>query len=177
MDTQTVAERGAMPESTLPRIAPIDRCGSIMSTYWEYPASRRYFSVEMRKTMTTTKYIALAALALAALAAALAQVAPPPAPQGSGDSTAGQDWEMVSGHPAGYGYDAGGQWPGAGGGQVDLSEMFLYNKRTGKAYKYFPWCSSGGQEADQGCFFAIQVIDQRAGFQVHVQPTSGGPVR
>ncbi len=123
--------------------------------------------------MTTTKFIALVAVALAALAAAIAQVAPP----GSGDSADRQDWEMVPGHPAGYGYDSGGQYPGAGGGRVVQSEMFLYNKRTGKAYKYFPGCSSGGEEADEGCFFLIQALDGRGGFQVRVEPTSAGSAR
>ena len=91
------------------------------------------------------------------------------------DPSGVQDWELVPGYPAGTG--GGGQ--AIGSGLPVHSRMFLYNKRTGKVYRYFENCTSGGVEEDGGCFYMIRVLDQRNGFQVRVQPTdaSSGSVR
>lgn len=121
--------------------------------------------------MTTSRHQVMAGIlactALAGCALLAAQVS------AQDDSEGGHDWEIVAGHPAGYGYSGGGQWPGSGSGGVVQSQMFLYNKRTGKAYRYFPGCTSGGEAVDEGCFFLIQALDRRVGFQVRVQPTGG----
>ena len=55
-----------------------------------------------------------------------------------------QDWEMVQRNIAGAA--AGGQ--SISSGLLRESDMFLYNKRTGKAYKYFPGCTSGQVQSD-----------------------------
>ncbi len=88
----------------------------------------------------------------------------------SASTTSGQDWEMYSGTIAGAA--AGGASISAG--QTAYGDLFLYNRVSGKAYKYFPSCQTNGADSPEGCFFAIPVVDARAGFQVHVSPTSRG---
>ena len=120
-----------------------------------------------------TRILALAAVAGGALAALLlgqtAGVSPDP------------EWEIVSQHVAGTGGSAGGGQSHAGGssGNPVYGYVFLYSNRSGKVYRYFPGCTSGGVESKEGCFFAIPVIDNRQGFQVTPQPTAdiGGPTR
>jgi len=122
--------------------------------------------------MIITKFFAAttAIVTLVAVGLAVAQITPPPPPPGIPESDDGQDWQMISGHPAGSA--AGGQ--AISRGFVSSSDMYLYNRRTGKAYKYFTGCTAGGVESDEGCFFAIPVLDNRSGFQVHVKPNSVG---
>ena len=88
-------------------------------------------------------------------------------------SPADQDWELVAANAVAWsGSAAGGQYIGGGtnGGWVP-ADMFLYNKRTGKVFKYFTGCSSGGVDSSEGCFFSIPVIDDQAGGGFTVTPT------
>ena len=120
-----------------------------------------------------TRIIATVAVAGGALAALLLgqTVGVPPDPE----------WEIVSQHVAGTGGSAGGGQSLAAGiaGNPVYGYVFLYSNRSGKVYRYFPGCTSGGVESSEGCFFAIPVIDERSGFQVTPQPNVGipGPVR
>ena len=81
------------------------------------------------------------------------------------------DWELVAGTVAG--------WPGSAGSgsmtSVDagwiFGDMFLYNKSTGKAYRYFDDC---GDSAPAGCFGAIPVLEEAdAMLAVTPKPQSG----
>ena len=75
------------------------------------------------------------------------------------------EWEMFSGNIAGYGGAAAGAGTSntfafpqtttvPGGTQV--STVFLYNRRTGKAYRYFSNCDTNGSN---GCMAALGVIE------------------
>ena len=79
-------------------------------------------------------------------------------------SSSGQEWELIAGRVAGY---AGGQ---ALFGGAEQGEMYLYNKRTGKVYKYFAECASGDAEAQGGCFYGLPVLDTRDGFWITPTP-------
>ena len=78
------------------------------------------------------------------------------------------EWEMFSGNIAGYGGAAAGTGTSntfafpqtttvPGGTQV--STVFLYNRRTGKAYRYFSNCDTNGTN---GCMAALGVIELSA---------------
>ena len=78
------------------------------------------------------------------------------------------EWEMFSGNIAGYGGAAAGAGTSntfafpqtttvPGGTQV--STVFLYNRRTGKAYRYFSNCDTNGTN---GCMAALGVIELSA---------------
>ena len=125
----------------------------------------------MKRNMTAGRYQALTGIvAFAALAVAAAL-----ATQGraQGVPETGQDWELVAGNMSDA--SAGGQ--SQFGERAVPGQMYLYNRRTGKVYRYFPFCSSGTDESEQGCFFGIPVLDQRSGFQLRAQPTGTAPPR
>lgn len=112
-----------------------------------------------------TKAKTLVVAALAAVGLLLAQSTPTTA------SADGHDWELVPGSVTG--------WPGSAGSSSTASveagwvfgDMFLYNRSTGKAYRYFDEC---GDSAPAGCFGAIPVLEEAdAMLAVTPKPQSG----
>ena len=98
--------------------------------------------------MTTTKAVILAVVATVAASLLFGQ---------TGSSASGQDWEMFAQRVAGTGGaggSAGAGWPG----ERVYSDVFLYNKRTGKVYMHFGQCTSSGRELDGGCFASLAVF-------------------
>ena len=116
-----------------------------------------------------TKSKTLVVVALAAVGLLVAQ-----SPTTSTTTTASadnHDWELVPGSVAG--------WPGSASSSSTASveagwvfgDMFLYNKSTGKAYRYFDDC---GDSAPAGCFGAIPVLEEAdAMLAVTPKPQSG----
>ena len=81
------------------------------------------------------------------------------------------DWELVPGNVAGWpGSADSGSMATAEAGWV-FGDMFLYNKSTGKAYRYFDNC---GDSYQAGCFGAIPVIEEaNAMLAVTPRPQAG----
>ena len=105
------------------------------------------------------------AVAVGAMSLLVAQVAPPPtppSPMSDGTDNAqsdGQDWELVAATVE--------AWDGAAGGSSNVSleggwvrgDIYLYNKRSGKAYLYLYDCPG----STTGCFGAIPVVEEGDG--------------
>ncbi len=71
-----------------------------------------------------------------------------------GQTTSGSqgspEWKMFSQRVAGF--DGGGLYPGGSG----VGDVFLYNQRTGKAYRFFSNC---GEQGANGCFAVLSVLE------------------
>lgn len=114
--------------------------------------------------MKKSKMLAIA-VAVGAMSLLVAQVAPPPTPpstpsNGGDDAQSdGHDWELVA--------TTVEAWDGAAGGGSNASfeggwvrgDVYLYNKRSGKAYLYLYDCSG----STTGCFGAVPVLEEGDG--------------
>ena len=69
------------------------------------------------------------------------------------ETTTSVEWELVTSDVAGYG--AGGQSISSAG--AAYGRVFLYNKATGKTYRFWPACSDDG--FPNGCFASLPMID------------------
>ena len=109
--------------------------------------------------MKKSRMLAIA-VAVGAMSLLVAQVAPPPTPppsDGTDDAQShGQDWELVSLNVAAWdGAAGGGSNRSLEGGWI-MGDLFLLNKRSGKAYVYLGNCSG----SNTGCFGAIPVFEE-----------------
>lgn len=113
------------------------------------------------------RYPAIAAFAVVALAGLLFAQAP------SGSSE--MEWEMLTSNIAGYAAGGAGSWSGG----TNTSQVYLFNRRTGKVYLHFGSCSQNGVELDGGCFASLAVFQDDPGVQVTPTPTTypDGPAR
>ncbi len=85
----------------------------------------------------------------------------------------GYEWEMFSQRVAGYdGGGAGGQSfsYGSDGGEV-FGITFVFNKRTGRVYRFFTRCDD---EAANGCFVALPAYDGSTLLTTPSPQTDGG---
>lgn len=75
-----------------------------------------------------------------------------------GQTTSGSqgspEWKMFSQRVAGFG--GGGAGYGAFPGGPVTADVFLYNQRTGKAYRFFSNCAEQGAN---GCFAVLPVLE------------------
>ena len=114
--------------------------------------------------MKKSRMLAIA-VAIGAMSLLVAQVAPPPTPpsppsDGTDDAQSdGQDWELVAATVAGYGGAVGGGSNASFEGGWVRGDVYLYNKRSGKAYVYLYDCSG----SNTGCFGAIPVVEEGDG--------------
>lgn len=92
------------------------------------------------------------ALGLAAVGLVFAQ-----ADSDSGDT---YEWEMVSQRVAGTGGSGGGAYSVGISGAPVYGTMFLYNKRTGKVFRYFENC---GETNPNGCVVPLRPLHDMAG--------------
>ena len=127
--------------------------------------------IRTRKEQYRDKNEILVLFALATVGLLVAQVVPQ-VPPGEVDSSLGQEWELVPGAVAGWAGSAGGSSSATVEAGWAQGEMFLYNMRTGKVYKYFYDC---GQSAPSGCFGVVPVLEEPAAkLAVTPRPQSGG---
>ncbi len=113
--------------------------------------------------MTKPRLVAAVAVAVLVVGLLLAQ-----APTGGG----ALEWEMFKSEHLVWTTDADTE------NRIPESRwsVFVYNKRTGKIYRYFNSCSSGTIELENGCFALVPISeDGRSGFWRTPEPTSRGP--
>ena len=114
--------------------------------------------------MKKSRMLAIA-VAVGAMSLLVAQVAPPPTPpsppsDGADDAqTDGQDWELVSVNVAAWDGAAGGGSNASLDGGWIMADLFLLNKRSGKAYVFLGNCTG----SNTGCFGAIPVFEEGDG--------------
>ena len=114
--------------------------------------------------MKKSRMLAIA-VAVGAMSLLVAQVAPPPTPpsppsDGTDETQSdGQDWELVSLNVAAWDPAPGGGPTADSRGGWIMGDLFLLNKRSGKAYVYLGNCSG----SNTGCFGAIPVFEEGDG--------------
>ena len=103
--------------------------------------------------MTKTKTLVIVALAAVGLL-----VAQSPMTTSTTTTSSGMhDWEIVAGNVAGWSGSTGGSSGETVDGGSIFGDLFLYNKSTGKTYRYFDNC---GDSYPAGCFGAIAVVEE-----------------
>lgn len=79
------------------------------------------------------------------------------------------EWEMISQRVAGTGGSGGGGFAGISGAPV-YGEVFLYNKRTGKVFRYFANC---GESSPNGCVVPLRPLHDMVGIPLPAPQSRG----
>lgn len=114
-----------------------------------------------------TLYSALALVAIAVVGVLLGQTdsepaSPSPPPLGA------DEWQMISQMVSGS-LVQGSAGP-AGSADPAYGDMFLFNRRTGKVYRFFDTCGAG---YENGCLVPVPIIDEGAYQTVVPRPQAG----
>lgn len=80
--------------------------------------------------------------------------------QSDSDSDDDYEWEMVSQKVAGTGGSGGGAYAVGLSGAPVYGTVFLYNKRTGKVFRYFENC---GDTNPNGCVVPLRPVHDMVG--------------
>ena len=87
----------------------------------------------------------------------------------STDTETEYEWDMISQHVAGTGGSGAGQASESSAGAPVHGNVFLFNKRTGKVYRFWAGCQDDGPN---GCLEPLPTVTLSATYTV--VPTSSG---
>ncbi len=80
------------------------------------------------------------------------------------------EWDMISQHVAGTGGGSAGQATEASAGEAVHGYVFLFNRRTGKVYRFWADCDTDGQN---GCLEPLPTVTLSSTFTVTPEATRG----
>ena len=86
------------------------------------------------------------------------------------DTETEYEWDMISQNVAGTGGSSAGQATESSAGEPVHGTVFLFNKRTGKVYRYWADC---GDDAPHGCLDPLPVFGLDPTYTLTPTPTSG----
>lgn len=86
------------------------------------------------------------------------------------DTETEYEWDMISQNVAGTGGSSAGQGSEASAGEPVHGNVFLFNKRTGKVYRFWAGCENDGPN---GCLEPLPTVTLSATYTVVPTSTSG----
>ena len=84
------------------------------------------------------------------------------------DTETEYEWDMISQHVAGTGGSSAGQATEASAGEAVHGIVFLFNKKTGKVYRFWSDC---GDDAPNGCLDPLPVFGLDPSYTLTPTPT------
>lgn len=86
------------------------------------------------------------------------------------DTEAEYEWDMISQNVSGTGGSSAGQASISSAGEPVHGIVFLFNKRTGKVYRFWREC---GDDAPNGCLDPLPIFGLDPTYTLTPTPTSG----